>query len=116
MKFFSRSGTKFVPFRYSGFHDVPRDIVFKYQDKWFYLASPFDEIADEYPSEYSVFLLPGFQDDSRIDNFWDFAGNPDSMLHIGMVLIDQVHFDSSKRKELDPSFLDQVLPQANRTD
>jgi hypothetical protein len=50
--------TKMTSFQYVEFYDVPRCIALRYRDKLFLLQSAFDESLDDYPSSYSIYILP----------------------------------------------------------
>ena len=99
---------KMTPFQYGGFYDVPRCISLHYRGKRFLLQSAFDDDLDEYPSEYSVYVVPESADDSQLVCSPEFLSNT-PMACIGQIPIDQVTFDLSKRKELDTSCLDRLL-------
>lgn len=99
---------KMTPFQYGGFYDVPRCISLHYRGKRFLLQSAFDDDLDEYPSEYSVYVVPESADDSQLVCSPEFLSNT-PMACIGQIPIDQVTFDLSKRKELDASCLDHLL-------
>jgi hypothetical protein len=99
---------KMIPFRYVEFYDVPRCITLRYGERLFLLQSAFDEGLDDYPTSYSVYLLPQAVEDSLKKGSWEFLSNT-PMTCLGHVQIDEVVFDSSKRKELDASFLDSFI-------
>lgn len=92
-----------VPFRYAGFWDVPRYLWLTYKGAKFYLESPFDEEAEEYPDSYSVYLLPESVDLNATPH------NTGAMTLLGSIMVRDVHFDQSRRKTLDPSFLEPFL-------
>jgi hypothetical protein len=94
-----------TPFKWGWFSDVPRCISLRYRGRRFLLQSAFDEGLDEYPGEYSVYLVPESADDSRPVCSPEFLANT-PMACIGSIPIDQVTFDQSKRKELDATILD----------
>jgi hypothetical protein len=94
-----------TPFSYGRFWDVPRYIALRYKGKHFLLQSVFDEDLDEYPSEYSVYAAPAPADDSQPVCSSEFLSKMQTSC-IGKIQIDQVTFDSTKRKELDASILD----------
>ena len=97
-----------IAFRYSSFYDVPRAIVLRYKGRCFYLDSPFDEEADEYPDEYAVYLFPESMEAIAASASWDFE--PASLAYVGALKINQVRFDKSKRRGLDATVLDRFLP------
>lgn len=95
-------------FRYGGFYDVPRCLSFRYRGRRFLLHSAFDEELDEYSTDYSVYIIPESADHSLPVCSAECLNNT-SMASIGKIPIDQVEFDSSKRKELDASILDTLV-------
>ena len=96
-----------VPFRYIEFYDVPRAIILCYMGKRVLLQSAFDEKADEYPDDYSVYILP---DDARVpspeskESAWTFLQSV-SLHFVGKISVRSVKFDVTKRKTLDPAVL-----------
>src|SRR5258707_6192374 len=50
--------TQMIPFVYGSYYDVPRTIVLRYNGRALLLQSAFDEEADEYEPNYSVYALP----------------------------------------------------------
>jgi len=103
-----------TPFRYGGFYDVPRCLSLHYRGRRFLLQSAFDDQLDEYPTDYSVYLVPETADDSRQVCSPEFLSNT-PMACIGKIPIDQVKFDASKRNELDASVLDRFVAGEERT-
>jgi len=99
-----------TPFTYGGFYDVPRCLSLRYKGRRFLLQSAFDEAIDEYPAEYSVYLVPESIDDSQPVCSPDFLSDT-PMARIGQIPIDQVTFDPSRRKELDASVLDGLIAE-----
>jgi hypothetical protein len=105
-----------TPFDYGWFYDVPRCISLRYRGRRFLLQSAFDENLDEYPGEYSVYIVPESADDSRPVCSPEFLSNT-PMACIGQIPVDEVIFDPSKRKELDASILDSLVAgQGHTTD
>ncbi len=99
----------FVSFRYGSFYDVPRSVVLSYRERYFFLDSPFDENADEYPDHYSVYLFPASIRIAAESSSWDFARDLKSLIYLGSVKISDCDFDKSKRKQLDAAVLDPFL-------
>jgi hypothetical protein len=97
-----------TPFKWGWFDDVPRCISLRYKGKGFVLQSRFDDDLEEYPDEYSVYVVPELTDDSQPVCTPEFLSNT-PMACIGQIAINQVVFDPSKRKELDASCLDHLL-------
>ena len=103
-----------TPFEWGWFYDVPRCISLRYRGARFLLQSAFDEGLDEYPTGYSVYIVPELADDSRPVCSPEFLSNT-PMACIGQIPIDQVTFDPSKRKALDASCLDSLLAEQGLT-
>jgi hypothetical protein len=97
-----------TPFRYGWFYDVPRCVTFHYKGKRFLLQSAFDEDLDEYLTDYSVYVIPEAADDSLPACSPEFLSKT-PMSCIGRIPIDQVTFDSTRRRELDASILEQFV-------
>src|ERR1700757_1205247 len=102
------SMAQMTSFVYGGFWDVPRCLTLRYRGKRFLLFSAFDEDQDEYPTDYSVYVVPESADDSRPVCSPEFLTNT-PMVRMGQIPIDQVTFDPSKRKEIDASILDSFI-------
>jgi hypothetical protein len=102
-----------TPFQYVEFYDVPRCIALRYKKMLFLLQSAFDEALDDYPASYSVYLLPESVEDSLKKGSWEFIRST-PMTCMGSVKVAEVVFDSSKRKELDASFLDNLIVDKER--
>lgn len=97
--------SEMTPFKYGGFYDVPRCLALRYRGKRFLLQSAFDEDLDEFPTDYSVYVVPESADDSSTECSPEFLSKT-PMSCIGRIPIDQVTFDSTRRAELDASILD----------
>jgi hypothetical protein len=97
-----------TPFEWGWFYDVPRCISLRYRGRRFLLQSAFDEDVDEYPTDYSVYIVPESTDDSRPVCTPEFLSNT-PMACIGQIPIEKVTFDPSKRQELDASILDSFI-------
>lgn len=100
---------KMTPFQYVEFYDVPRCIRLRYGERLFLLQSEFDKDLDDYPTSYSIYVLPESIEDSLKDDSWDFLSDT-PMTVLGHVQVGDVVFDPSKRRELDASFLETLIP------
>jgi hypothetical protein len=100
-----------TPFQYLEFYDVPRCIALRYGERLFLLQSAFDDDLDDYESSYSIYELSESTEDSLKKGRWDFVGKTPTTC-IGQVPVGEVVFDSSKRKELDASFLDGFIARS----
>jgi hypothetical protein len=89
-----------IPITYGEFYDFPRQIRFQFGTEWFYLSSPFDEIVDDYPDYYEVYLLPYRTEE-------DFTANPyywmnlSNSRHLGTIPIVEVGLDKTRRTSID---------------
>ncbi|MBY0513589.1 MAG: hypothetical protein K2P78_06720 [Gemmataceae bacterium] len=101
-----------VPIRYLGFWDVPRNFLVRYAGELLLFDCPFSEALDDYPDTYAVYVLPEMSRD-EIDQDW--AGLPDKALRkVGDVPIAAVTFDPTMRTAIRAEVLD-LLPHANGT-
>jgi hypothetical protein len=95
-------------FQYVDFYDYPRCIALNHRGKLVLLLSAFDDDRDEYPNEYTVYLLPPVVSAQLKAGSWKFLEevplNP-----IGQIPLERVKFDSTKRKKLDASILDDLI-------
>ena len=97
-------------FKYGGFYDVPRCLSLRYRGRLFLLQSAFDEDLDEYPADYSIYIVPELSDNLRPVCSSEFLDTT-PMACIGHIPIEQVVFDPSKREALDASCLDSLLAE-----
>jgi hypothetical protein len=100
--------SEMTPFRYRVMFDVPRWITLRYKERLLLLQSAFDENLDDYPSSYSVYVLPDAVEDALRGASWLFLENT-PLTCIGKIPIRAVVFDPSRRKELDATCLDSLL-------
>ena len=110
----ARLMAEMTPFTYGGFYDVPRCLSLRYRGRLFILQSAFDKDLDEYPPDYSVYIVPESAIGSSPLCSPEFLSNT-PMTCIGRLPIDQVTFDQSRRKEIDASILDSLVANQERT-
>ena len=96
-----------TPFQYVDFYDVPRTIVLQVHGRWLLLRSVFDERADGYETEYSVYQLPMSFEPIPKGLPWKFLDELE-LRCIGKIPVREVRFDISKRKRLDASILENI--------
>jgi hypothetical protein len=96
-------------FQYVEFYDYPRYIVLNHRGKLVLLQSAFDDERDDYPDEYTVYLLPAVAAAQLKAGSWGFLEEV-SLNPIGQIPIERVKFDSTRRKKLDASVLDALIP------
>src|SRR4051812_11863390 len=89
-----------IPIKYGEFYDYPRQIRFRFKDKWFYLNSPFDEEKDDYSDFYEVYLLP-YRSEEEIRANPHYWMNLRQDHHLGRIGISELGLDDSRRKDID---------------
>ena len=97
-----------VSFQYVEFYDVPRTLAVKHKGKLLLLQSAFDQARDEYPSDYTVYLLPESVTAQLASGSWKFIEEV-PLEALGQIPVGSVRFDPSNRKELDASILDEFV-------
>jgi len=100
-----------VPFKYVDFYDVPRLIMFRYRNHLFLLASHFDEEKDDYEENYSIELLPSWVEQKIAESSWKVLEDDIGARLLGKIPVKDVVFDHTKRRALDPAFLDEHVRQ-----
>jgi hypothetical protein len=97
-----------IPIGYGEFYDFPRQIDFQFGGEWFYLSSAFDEVKDDYPDFYDVFLLP-FRSEA------EFKANPyywkdlSTAVHVGRIPIAEIGLDETRRRSIDAKLFEKWL-------
>ena len=86
----------FLPIQYSGFWDVPRIFLVKYLNEGLLFDCSFDENIDDYPSEYTVYLMPDFCEDNLQTAYDYFINNSPAI--IGKIPVKEIEFDNTLRK------------------
>jgi len=104
-----------VPFKYVDFYDVPRLLILRYRDQLFLLASYFDEAKDDHDNYYTISILPSWIEQKIADSSWAILEQNIGAQRIGTIPVTEVIFDETKRKTLDPIFLDKYLTRAAGT-
>ena len=98
-----------VSFKYVDFYDVPRLIMFRYQDHLFLLASYFNEDTDDYDENYSIEVLPSWVEQKIADLSWQVLEEDIGARLLGEIPVKDVIFDQTKRQSLHPTFLNKYL-------
>jgi hypothetical protein len=92
--------TRWREIEYEAFWDLPRIICVGDGDRSYLLDCPFDEKLDDYPTQFSVYLMPKLSGAAR----WE----PKHALRcLGSVAIPFSALDPSRRKQID---LDVLAP------
>ena len=91
---------------YSGFYDVPLAFAVWHGGRQYLFLREFDEALDDYPDAYRVFSLPGLSDEV-IKSLWRSIGGLATEF-LGEVPVQEVKFDPTMRKEIEPGVIDKV--------
>ena len=102
-----RDMSSMIPFRYSGFWDVPRYILLKYREAWLFLYCGFDDDLDDYSESYEVYRLPPSIEPRLEKESWAFVYEMMGDC-IGKIKVQDIRFDETKRKMLDPMCFDSL--------
>lgn len=94
-------------FLYREFYDVPRMIILRRGDSLILLESAFDIAADDYSNSYGVYVLPDIRQD-ELDGSWE-GLRARATKFLGHILVREVEFDPTLRKEIDPALIDDLL-------
>jgi len=92
---------------YSGFYDVPLAFVVRHKGSQFLFLREFDDDLDDYPDVYRVFALPNLTDDEVKQSWRDIEHK--AVKAFGEVLVKDVEFDPSKRREISTKLLEGFL-------
>jgi hypothetical protein len=92
------TSSSWLPFRYRDFYDVPRLIAVDHEGRTYLFDSPFDDTADEYRDDYTVYLLPDEVVPELEDGSW--ARLPSVGTQVGKVPVGDVLFDRTKRRAM----------------
>jgi len=85
-------------------------ILLKYRDHLFLLASYFDEEKDDYDDNYSIDILPSWVEQKIAELSWKVLEEDiDGRRQLGEIPVKDVVFDQTKRRTLDPTFLDKYM-------
>lgn len=80
-----------------------------YQGRTYLFDRSFDEDADDFANHYRVYLMPELSEDDLAGSWTHLPLK--AIREIGEVPVNHVHFDSSKRKEVDSSIFEQLNTQ-----
>jgi len=94
-------------FSYRDFYDVPRMIVLNHNGRKILLDCKFDDVLEEYPPTYKVYILP-----QGINEFGETSWESmpaRAIKYVGEIEVKQLIFDHSKRAALDTGIIDELL-------
>lgn len=93
--------------RYRDLWDQPRIFLVDFQDRHFLFDCAFDEATEDYPDQYKVYLMPPLTEAELAASWAHFSAR--AIQYLGDVPLDQVHFDPTRRKEIDTAVLEKLL-------
>jgi hypothetical protein len=103
-----------APITYRGFWDVPRVFLARHNGQVFLFDCAFSEELDDYPDDYSVYLLPPDLHEENLPADWTRLRGL-AVRRLGTIPVDRVAFDPTKRKQIDASVLDGLVAAPSRT-
>jgi predicted enzyme related to lactoylglutathione lyase len=91
---------QWLPITYRNFYDIPRAVLVEHEGEAYFLACSFDEEADEYPLDFTVYRLPEEVAEAarQPTSTWVDLGEAGTLL--GRVPVKLVRFDESRRRFL----------------
>jgi hypothetical protein len=98
-----------IAFKYFDFWDVPRVITISYRDQHFLLESHFDEAIDDYDEDYTITQVAPGLEQRIMGSSWAVLTEIERR-PLGRIPVKDVAFDETRRKSLDPIFLDKYFP------
>lgn len=101
------SAANWVSIAYREFYDVPRCVVVRLGDRFYYLKSDFLEQLDDYDRDFSVFLLSPDAENRVASPDW--TSLEDGSVLLGRIPVDSVRFDESRRRYIDASALERFM-------
>lgn len=93
--------------RYREFYDFPRMFVADLPGYSVLFDGSFDDTLDDYPPEYTLYLLPPLRDDELGGSWAHLADRATKSL--GRIPTASVVFDATRRKSIDGSVLDRFF-------
>ncbi len=92
--------------RYRDFWDVPRIFFAEFDGALYLFDCAFDEVAEDYPEYYSVFLMPHFSESDYAER-WTYHWQR-ALRKLGIVPISKVRFDATMRRSIDSGILEEM--------
>lgn len=96
-----------LPIAYRGYWDVPRIVLARAGGQVFLLDCQFDDDLDDYPDEYTVYLMPAGTDEGSVPQDWGTLRNR-AVRRLGTLPVSRVRFDAvDYPRHLDAAALEQ---------
>jgi hypothetical protein len=105
------SGPVALIIAYRGFYDVPRYFVVLHEGALLLFANDFDDEADDYGADYTVFVLDGQAD---LSGSWDRLPSV-AVKKLGRVPVAEVRFDPSRRHSVEVSSFDRIVSEPGQS-
>jgi hypothetical protein len=99
--------TAWAPIRYMGFWDVPRIFLTRYKGQAFLFDCPFDEELEDDSDSYRVYMMPDLAEED-LPKDWTTL-HQRATRFIGEIPVARVCFDSTRRREVELSVLEELL-------
>lgn len=93
--------------RYVGFWDVPRIFLTRYKGQTFLFDCPFDEQLEDDSDSYRVYAMPDLSDQDLPKDWTSLHEKARS--YVGEIPVARVHFDPTRRREVELSILEELL-------
>jgi hypothetical protein len=95
-----------IAIQYREFYDLPRMFIVRYGAGTYLFDCVFDEQADDYSTQYSVYRLPESAVPRERDASWaELAMKGED---VGSVAVTSVRFDATKRASIDDSIFERL--------
>ena len=91
---------------YRDFWDVPRIFIARHKSKNYLFDCEFDEITEEYPEMYQVYVLPELAP-YELEGSWKDL-NSKAQTHLGEIAVTSVIFDATSRQSIDVGIIDEL--------
>jgi hypothetical protein len=101
---------EWIPIKYLGFWDVPRNFLVRHEGTLYLFDCPFIEADDDYSTSYAVYLMPDLSPD-EYDEDWS-ALPRRAIRKIGDVVVADVRFDPTRRNAIGAEVFDAFHPSA----
>jgi hypothetical protein len=96
-----------APITYRDFWNVPRIFIVDWHGCTILFDCAFDEHTEDYPDFYHVYIVPPFKAEELAGSWADFYQK--AVEEIGVVPVQKVAFDPTRRKSIDATLLNDLL-------
>lgn len=92
-----------IEIQYREFYDFPRMFIALSDGQQYLFDGSFDDAIDDYPADYSVYLLPALAADELVGSWANLAKR--AVRRLGQVRTGEIVFDATKRRHIDGEIL-----------